>query len=91
MKKKIVLFVTILLLFGCTMQGEITNKHENMQMLCTDTKDNTTFTYNTNTITNVRIGVVGAPKVEFNIIDDKGIKRTLNSDMDTYLKCEERR
>ena len=81
MNKKAVFSVAILLLSGCTMQGEITDNSKNKQMVCIDTRDGETFTFNTNTITDVKIGIAGAP-TSFTIINNEGIQCTINTNME---------
>lgn len=77
----------VLLAGGCTMKGgDIDEKDRNKLMVCKDFRDGEMFSFNTNTITNVRIGV-GAPSA-FDVTTTDGKKKTLSSTMEAWLKCE---
>jgi hypothetical protein len=67
--------------------GGITEDGKNKQMVCTDTRDGEKFSFNSNNITNARIGY-GADS-SFDVVDDAGKKRTLTNSMELYLKCVE--
>ena len=73
-------------LFGCTVDGKI-EVERNKKMICKDTRDGETFSFNTNSVTNARLGI-GADH-SFDVTDNNGKKRTLTSNMEAYLKCEE--
>ncbi len=75
----------IFLCSGCTIGGENSAENRNKHKVCTDTTDRESFSFYSNGITNVRIGI-GADS-SFQIIDDNGVKRTLSSGMDLFLKC----
>jgi len=78
--------LTCLLAAGCTMNGgEVTQEDLNKTMICKDTRDGETFSFNTSTVTNVRQGI-SAPH-SFDVTTDDGEKMTLNSDMEAWLKC----
>ena len=78
----------VLLAAGCNMKGgDIAEKDRNKLMVCKDTRDGETFSFNTNTITNLRVGLVGAPTT-FNVTTTDGKEKTLSSTMETWLKCE---
>ena len=87
--KRLIIFasVLILLLVACTLDGEMDENSRNRLIKCTDTRDGEIFYYNTNTVTNVRVGI-GAP-TSFDIMITDGKRMTLNSDMEVYLKCVE--
>lgn len=70
-------------LVGCSIEGEMQNK--NMLINCTDTRDGEKWSYNTNTVSNVRVGI-GSPH-SMDLVDTEGRKRHVTSDMETYIKC----
>lgn len=77
----------VLLAAGCTMDGgKVAEKDKNKIMVCKDTRDGETFSFSTNTITNMRAGI-GAPST-FDVVTTDGKARTLSSDMGSWLKCE---
>ena len=83
---QILLILAIVSIIGCTVGGsEVVNKNE--VKVCTDTRDGETFSFNTNSVTNVRRGVLGEPTT-FDVIDGEGNKRSLSSSMEVYLKCK---
>ncbi len=84
---KVFIFVACLSLVACYVQGELDQSGKDKLMSCKDARDGETFAYNTNTITDVRIGI-GAPTT-FQITTTTGKHMTLNSNMDTYIKCTE--
>jgi len=65
--------------------GEIHDKDKNKIMVCKDTRDNETFKYNTNSITNIRQDLFGVSSVDIVTLDGK--EKRLSRDM-TWLKCE---
>ena len=76
-----------LLCCGCTVDGGSVSEDDlNKVMVCTDTRDGEVFSFNTNTVTNVRQGF-GAPHT-MEVTTLNGDKRTLNSDMEVWLKCK---
>lgn len=77
--------LSVVTMVGCTVGGsEVINKNE--VKVCTDSRDGETFSFNTNSVTNVRRGI-GAPTT-FNVIDSEGNKRSLSTSMEVYLKCK---
>lgn len=84
---KVFIFITCLSLAACSVQGELDQSGKNKLMSCKDTRDGETFAYNTNTITDICIGI-GAPTT-FKIVTTTGKHMTLNSNMDAYIKCAE--
>jgi hypothetical protein len=77
----------VLLAAGCTMNGgEVSDKDRNKIMTCKDTRDGETFSFNTNTITNIRRGI-GAPHT-FDVVTTDGKSMSLSTDMEAWLKCK---
>lgn len=75
-----------LLMTGCTVEGQLAEESKNVINVCKDTRDGEIFSYNSNTIKNVRVGV-GAP-TSMDIVTITGKKKTLTSDMVEFIKCE---
>lgn len=89
MKNTALLMAIILTSFisGCTMDGgSLSNEDMDKIVTCKDARDGEVFEFNTNTISNVRRGL-GVPS-SFDIVTIDGKKMTLNSSMETWLKCE---
>ncbi len=86
MNKLIILTMSVVLC-GCTVDAELSEESKNKNMVCTDSRDNEVFSFNSNTITNIRQGIGADSSVD--IIDDTGGKRTLKSSMELYIKCKE--
>ena len=84
------LLVMLLLCFvavGCTVDGGSVVKEDlNKIVICKDARDGEIFSFNSNTITNVRRGF-GAPG-SVDITTDDGKKMTLSDDMSLWLKCK---
>lgn len=85
-KTNVVLGLMMALTTACTFSSGVSDDIKNKQMVCTDTRDGEVFGFNTNNITNVRIGY-GA-ETSFDVVDDTGLKRTLYKSMQLFLKCE---
>lgn len=60
--------------------------HDSTQYNCIDNRDNTTFSYNGNTLYNL---IVGEDWYSFNLIDDMGVDRHLTSSDNGYIACTE--
>lgn len=73
-----------ILLIGCTSGAEVEMK--NKISVCKDSRDGETFSFNQKTITNVRMGFLGADSC-FDVIDGSGKKRTLCKSHEVFLKC----
>lgn len=92
MRKKLATFCAvgcIFLLSGCSIEGQLPEGEQNKLMVCKDFRDGETFSFNTNTITDIRVGI-GSPTT-FKIITISGEVKTLSSSMEAYLKCKEKR
>lgn len=70
---------------GCTVNAEISDEDKNKIITCTDTRDGEVFSFNTDTVTNMRAGF-GSPST-YDMVTTDGKKMTLSSDMAAYLKC----
>lgn len=68
--------------------SKIAEKDLNKIMDCIDFRDGEKFSFNTNSMTNIRIGI-GIPTT-VDIVTESGKKMTYNTEMDAYIKCEER-
>ena len=89
-KKVAVLLIPLaaLLCTGCTAKAEISKEDLNKVKTCTDTRDGEVFSFNTNTVTNVRVGY-GAPST-FDMVTTDGDKMTISSDAAVlFLKCKD--
>lgn len=88
MNHKPLLFLSVSLVAGCgiTVDGNLAETSRNVVIVCKDSRDGEIFSFNTNTVTNVRIGF-GAPST-FDVITSDGKKRMLSSTLDTVIKCE---
>jgi len=75
----------VLLVAACSMEGDVSDGGRNKMMVCKDFRDGETFSFNTNTIKNVRIGIV-APTT-FDVVTVDGKAKTLSSEMVPWLKC----
>lgn len=85
-----ILIIAFICLAGCTMEGGgVSAEDLNKTVTCTDTRDGETFSFNTNSVTNTRIGI-GAP-TSFDVTTDDGRKMTINSSMEAWLKCDKAR
>lgn len=85
---KMTIGLIALLLVGCTVSGDLTDESRDKHYTCTDTRDGEVFSFSGSTVTQVRAGVLGGSS-SFTVIDDSGEERTLRSNMEVYLKCEE--
>lgn len=81
------MFILLLCVSGCTIDGGIADESKNKHMTCTDTRDGETFGFNSNNITNIRIGIGSDSSID--VVDDFGTKRTLSSSMELFIKCVE--
>jgi len=79
------LFIAALVLTGCTVKAHVSEEDANKLMVCTDTRDGEVFSFNTNTVTNMRAGF-GVPS-SFDILTTEGKEMTLNNNMEAWLKC----
>ena len=77
----------LVLISACTSRSDLSDKSRNQVHRCTDTRDGEEFTYNTNTITNVRAGWLGADS-SFELTDMEGNKRYVQSSDTSWLKCK---
>ena len=77
--------IIALMLTGCTVDANI--EHSDKHMFCTDTRDGETFSFETRTAHNGRMGIGTGSAVD--IVDDTGRTRTLTQTMEAYWKCEE--
>ena len=87
--KKLLTLITIVLLTSCTIEGKLDESDKNKLTECIDTRDGEVFIFNTNTITNVRLDLINSTG-SFDIITLEGIKKTLNSNSEIFLKCTEK-
>ena len=78
-------WIIILMLTGCTMDASVV--HDDKHMVCTDTRDGETFSFENRTAHNARMGIGTESSVD--IVDDSGRTRTLTKSMEAYWKCEE--
>jgi len=83
--KTLSIALIVLLFVGCTARTELSEEDENKTKICTDIRDGEVFSFNTNTVTNMRAGF-GAPST-FDMVTTGGKKMTLSSAMAAYLKC----
>lgn len=60
---------------------------EKMCFSCTDTRDGETFSFSGENVSRATIGWFGSDTC-FDVIDDNGIKRTLCSRHDVFIKCK---
>ena len=85
-KRNALLLVCILLVAGCTIDGgSVVEADKNKIIRCVDTRDGAVFSFNSSTITNLRIGI-GAPG-SFDMVTVNGKRMTLNSYMEAWIKC----
>jgi hypothetical protein len=82
-------FLIALLCSSCTVEGVDVAEHDKNKIIdCKDTRDGDAFSFNTNTVKDVRAGI-GAPTT-FTVTTLDGKEKHLSSDMEAYLKCEKR-
>jgi hypothetical protein len=82
-------FLIALLCYSCTVKdGEVAEHDKNKIFDCKDTRDGETFSFNSNTVRDVRVGI-GADS-SFTITTLDGKEKKLNSSMEAYIKCEKR-
>lgn len=83
-------FVLLSIIAGCTVKGgEVVGEDKNKIMDCTDIRDGDIFSFNTNSITNIRLGI-GSPNTA-DIVTLSGKNMTISSGMESYIKCTKRR
>lgn len=83
-----ILFISILigqLITGCSVSGEVSQNDLNKVVTCKDVRNGDVFSFNTSSITNVRVGFDGQPS--FDIVTNNGRRININKKMDTWLKC----
>lgn len=80
-----------LLIQSCSASLDATVAPEDMDRVyvCTDTRDGEVFSYNTNTITNARITILGGGPSSMDIVTTDGRKMTVTSAMTAWWKCKE--
>lgn len=84
------LLALCLVMVGCTYDGgAVADVDLNKTVTCTDVRDGDVFTFNTNSITNVRAGI-GAPS-SFDVVTDDGRAMTLSNSMAAWVRCEKER
>ena len=81
-----ILIISLLLISGCTMKAEVSEDDLNKIKICTDTRDGEVFSFNTNSMTNVRAGFGGAES-SVDIVTFEGKKMTVYARMEAYIKC----
>lgn len=80
------IILTLLLVSGCTINGgDVVKEDLNKIIICKDTRDGETFSFNTNTVTNSRQGFGAVSSID--IITDDGKQMTISDDMNSWLKC----
>jgi len=84
----IMLAVVAALFTGCTMNGGIDKADRNKEFKCINIITNETFQYNSNTITDIRIGSDGSRQLfSMNLVTNKGVKMLLNQDNEKNYNC----
>jgi len=72
---------------SCTMDGSLSDDSENKIVRCKDTRDGEVFTYASDSVKNVRIGIGAPTTIEF--VDMSGRERTMSTEDNKYWKCKE--
>lgn len=86
MHKICIMMLSALVLTGCLqVEGEVAEESKNKNIFCKDTRDGETFMFNTDNVTNAKIGADAC----FDVIDYAGKKRNLCKSHEIFLKCEE--
>lgn len=83
--KTVMQLIIALMVLGCTVDAKVSEKDLNKTITCTDTRDGTSFAFNTSNVTNVRAGF-GADH-SFDVVDNDGVFHRMTSRMEVYLKC----
>lgn len=74
------------LLCGCSVSGSVAE--ENKLLACTDTRDGERFQFETKTMRDISIGILGAPSCA-TFTGTDGIVRTICSNAAPFIKCEQ--
>ena len=84
---KTFILICLLIFCGCegTMRGEYSGP-ENLVWECIDSRDGEKFKYNTDTISNVRIGFGGSSS-RYDIVILTGEKKIMDSRFEEWIKC----
>jgi hypothetical protein len=80
-------FNAVLLVSGCTMEGSLSESSYNKIIDCKDNRTNSTFTFNTNSIQNIHIGL-GSSSF-FDVVDFNGNARTIINDGGVTVSCKQ--
>jgi hypothetical protein len=82
-------FLIALLCSSCTVKNaEVAGHDKNKIMDCKDTRDGETFSFNTNTVRDISVGIGGDSSFTVTTLDGK--EKKFNSNMEAYIKCEKR-
>jgi len=84
---KQLIITSLLLLSGCTFEAQVEEEYLNKQYDCIDNRDNSVFSYNTNNVYDIQIGIYGTNS--FNLVDDDGIIHHLEESEFGYIACTE--
>jgi hypothetical protein len=80
--------LTTVLAAGCSMEGHLENGQENRIVDCTDVRDGEKFTFNSDTIKDIRYGIFADSC--FTVTIESGKERTLCKSHEAWLKCKDR-
>jgi len=85
MNRILIIGLMCLLCTGCSVEGEASSEYKEIN--CTDTRDGETFTIDTDTITTVRVGLLGVDSC-FDAIDNNRETRTMCKSHEAFMKCK---
>jgi hypothetical protein len=85
--KVLVIGLLTLTLPACTMDGSVADEQPKT-MECKDTRDGEVFRFDSSTVRDVRIGILGAESC-LTLTDSDGATRTLCEKAAQFIKCKE--
>ena len=77
--------VVLLVISGCTMEGTV---EPGQTIACTDTRDGEVFMFDSSTVRDVRVGVLGAETC-LTLTDHNKSDRRICTNEERFLKCKE--
>ena len=84
MVKQATIFLLGLILISCS--GQVSEQEKGKMKYCTDSRDNTTFSFITDDIKNIKINLDGSGTFEVTTTD--GEEMSLGSHQESYINCK---
>jgi hypothetical protein len=75
-----------LILQACSLDGRLDPTMPAKKVSCTDTRDGEKFWFSSQSISDVKVGYLGADTC-FNFEDDRGLQRRMCESYEAFIKC----